>query len=147
MNSFYRFRGAFVLAVLVMLTAVTGLAQNDTGLNVRIESDKTAYSKDEMAKLTITVENMTDCIAADVNIENLLPNGLVYADKANQGQYRHSEIAPHSSVTHEVYVKLVDTATPQTGDRSPDVCLLLACALACVLLMSLLRVRSAAAKK
>lgn len=147
MGRFFKGMGVFLLMLALTLTAVTAYAQEAAGLNVTIQADKPEYRKGDVAKLVITVENTTDHIAADVVIENLLPNGLVYAQKGNQGQFRHAEIAPHTSVQHEVLVKVVDTAMPQTGDATPNIMLFLMCALVCAVLIGLLRWRTVAVKK
>lgn len=95
-------------------------AENSPVLKIDIQSDKTAYRINEIAKLTITIENTSEQAAIDVDISNILPNGLVYAPQQKQSSFTHAEIPPHTSVQHEVYVKVVDSSgLPRTGDGWP----------------------------
>lgn len=116
------FAGAIAICALSLCAMFHGLAAaEDTPiLQINIQADKPQYSKNETAKLTITVENTSDWIACDVNIANMLPNGLVYAPQQKQTAFSHAEIPPRSSVQHEIYVKVVDSSgLPQTGDGWP----------------------------
>lgn len=110
---------------LLMLCGAGIAEKGEPTLKVSIQADKQEYKADETAKLTITVENTSDRMAAHVNIENILPNGLIYAQQQTTGVFTHAEIQPHTSVQHEVYVRLVDVNLPQTGDTSPDIRILL----------------------
>lgn len=108
------------ILIAMLMPSVLAIAEDNPILKINIQADKTEYKKNEIAKLTITVENTSDIIAADVNIANILPNGLVYAPQQKQASFTHAEILPHTSVQHEVYVQVVDVQLPQTGDKSPN---------------------------
>lgn len=131
----------FILGILLISSA---FAEDSPALKIGIQADKPEYKKDEIAKLTITVENTSDVIAADVNIANILPNDLVYAPQQKQSTFTHAEILPHTSVQHEVYVQVVDVQLPQTGDRSPNMMLALGIVMASVAALAALRKKTQA---
>lgn len=126
-----------LMVLLLLLSSAPAWAEESPILKIDIQSDKQEYKKDEIAKLTITVENTSDKIAEDVSIANLLPNGLVYAPQQKETTFEHETIQPHSSVEHEVYVKMVDIQVPQTGDESPNMLIL---ALGVLLILGLIAV-------
>lgn len=130
---------AFCLAFLLLFSGAFAAAEESPILTIDIQSDRQEYKKDDIAKLTITVENTSDKIAEDVSIANLLPNGLVYAPQQKETTFEHETIQPHSSVQHEVYVKMVDIQVPQTGDESPSMFILAAGSLLILALIAVMR--------
>ncbi|MDO5300458.1 MAG: LPXTG cell wall anchor domain-containing protein [Clostridia bacterium] len=137
-RKFFKGMACLMIAWLILMTS-TVLAEDVDILRVSIQADKAQYRETDTAKLTITVENTSDHVATDVSIANLLPNGLQYAPQQRDTTFRHTSIAPHSSVQHEVYVQLVNTKLPQTGDRFWSMPVYAAITVICAALIVVLR--------
>lgn len=142
------YRGILCGLAILLLFCGVGIAETEEPiLRVSIQADKQEYGINETAKLTITVENTSDIIAADVNIANILPDGLVYAPQQKDETFTHAEIQPHTSVQHELYVRVVDVKLPQTGDQSPDMLILVCLALAGMAALAMISRRTTGMQK
>lgn len=88
-----------------VLAALLALPAGAHALSVRVEADKPRYEDGETARLTVTVTNESGRPATDVNIANLLPEGLRYAPEQGETAFRHEVIAPRESVRHTLLVQ------------------------------------------
>jgi len=86
-------------------------------LRIKLESDKSEYKIGEVAQIIITVENISDQMVYNLNLEHFLPNGLQYIPGQEEHQFRNEMIRPHDKVKHVVYVKRI-AEMPDTGDQS-----------------------------
>jgi len=86
-------------------------------LRIMLEADKAEYQKTDIAQITIAVENISDQLVSNLNIEHLLPNGLRYVPGKEEHEFRRATIYPHETVKYTVYVQHVGEV-PNTGDRS-----------------------------
>lgn len=141
------YRGILCCCAMLLFFSMGIAETKEPILQISIQADKEMYEINEIAKLTITVENTSDIIAADVNIANILPQGLNYAPEQKKETFHHAEIQPHTSVQHEVYVQLVDVKLPRTGDEMPNILFLAGIALAGIAALVIMLRRTAYVQK
>lgn len=110
----------FFAALFIVLVSLCSTAfadpRNSTSLDIEIIPDKDAYKRDEIALLTINVKNTSTIVATNVTLENILPEGLMYAGNAPVSMFTHAHLLPNESVSHLVRVKVADKSIPMTGD-------------------------------
>ncbi len=87
-------------------------------LDISITPDKAAYAKNEIAYLTVHIANNTDKTAANVQIKNLLPEGLVYVSPS-EAERMISSIGPGQEAMHIIRLRI--PTLPQTGDNATPI--------------------------
>ncbi len=108
-------RFAVIALAFSIFLLVYGQAYSES-LDITITPDKTSYTKDEIAYLTIHIKNNTEMIASNIRLQNLLPEGLVYVAPA-EAETVIAAIQPGQETKHVIRLKI--STIPQTGDRSP----------------------------
>ena len=84
-------------------------------LDITVTPDKSSYTGSEIAYLTIRIANNTERAAFNIQIKNILPEGLVYVAPA-EAEKVIGAIQPGQEAKH--VVRLRKPNLPQTGDRS-----------------------------
>jgi len=91
--------------VLVCLVMQIQSVQAD-GLKIKLEADKKEYARNEVAWMTLTIENNSEKDVFDVDIRHVLPNGLEYVADEDGRQY-YDVISAGDRVTCRVAVQRI----------------------------------------
>lgn len=92
-------------------TAVQTVAQNT--LHITIEGDQQAYQRGQSAKVTVTVENLTDQTLSDVQIRHLFPDELGLSDSSASDTLLLPVLQAYGVYQYDVFIRRLSDSPGQ----------------------------------